>query len=173
MAAAAAVTPAKVSADLLHIRAATAADLEVLAGLEAQLFDSPLSLTQLQLTLERQQPVLVAVLGGRLCGYAIANQGGGIADLVSIGVAPSHHRKGIAEALLLSLQRWLVEMEVEALFLEVRAGNAAAIACYQKLGLEQVGRRKDYYPLVGDTGGAAGREDALVFKLALTSPTEA
>jgi ribosomal-protein-alanine N-acetyltransferase len=36
--------------------------------------------------------------------------------------------------------------------LEVRTGNAAAIALYTKLGFEQVGLRKGYYQ---DTGEAA------------------
>ena len=32
------------------------------------------------------------------------------------------------------------------LTLEVRAGNAAAIGLYEKLGFRQAGRRKNYYP---------------------------
>ena len=32
------------------------------------------------------------------------------------------------------------------LTLEVREGNAPAIALYEKLGFREVGRRKNYYP---------------------------
>jgi ribosomal-protein-alanine N-acetyltransferase len=44
----------------------------------------------------------------------------------------------------------------EAIFLEVRESNAAARAFYEKLGFEQMGRRKGYY--------ADGLEDAIIYR---------
>jgi len=53
----------------------------------------------------------------------------------------------------------------KAVFLEVAADNAAALALYQEAGFETVGVRRGYYPRPG--GGAA---DALNLRLALNSP---
>ena len=36
--------------------------------------------------------------------------------------------------------------EVSVAMLEVRASNAAAIALYEQLGFQHVGRRRGYYP---------------------------
>ena len=48
---------------------------------------------------------------------------------------------------------------IQSIFLEVRVSNEPAIRLYEKLGYEQVGLRKDYYPLT-----SGGREDAIVMK---------
>ena len=45
------------------------------------------------------------------------------------------------------------------MILEVRPSNAAAVALYQKIGYEQIGIRKNYYPADPQLGA---REDALV-----------
>jgi ribosomal-protein-alanine N-acetyltransferase len=47
------------------------------------------------------------------------------------------------------------------LHLEVRAGNAPAIALYEGEGFVRVGVRRGYYPAAG------GREDALLLRLEL------
>jgi len=41
-------------------------------------------------------------------------------------------------------------------FLEVRASNQSAYRLYERYGFNEIGRRRDYYPVAG------GREDALV-----------
>ena len=46
--------------------------------------------------------------------------------------------------------------DMGSIFLEVRASNAAAIHLYDKLGFNEIGLRRDYYPAIN------GREDALV-----------
>ena len=46
--------------------------------------------------------------------------------------------------------------KVRSVFLEVRASNAAAIALYDTTGFNEIGRRRNYYPI------AVGREDAIV-----------
>jgi ribosomal-protein-alanine N-acetyltransferase len=51
---------------------------------------------------------------------------------------------------------------MESIFLEVRYGNQPAKNLYQKFGFEQVGLRKDYYPLI-----SGGREDAIIMKKTL------
>jgi [ribosomal protein S18]-alanine N-acetyltransferase len=51
--------------------------------------------------------------------------------------------------------------EAETMFLEVRPSNSGAIALYQKLGFNEIGTRKGYYPAEN------GREDAIMYALEL------
>ena len=46
-----------------------------------------------------------------------------------------------------------------SMILEVRPSNTAAVALYRKLGYEEIGVRKNYYPADPQLGT---REDALV-----------
>jgi ribosomal-protein-alanine N-acetyltransferase len=48
--------------------------------------------------------------------------------------------------------------KIRSVFLEVRSGNAAALALYEKLGFVMMGRRENYYKT------AAEREDALTMR---------
>ena len=48
------------------------------------------------------------------------------------------------------------DRKITSVFLEVRPSNSAAIALYRKLGFNELGIRKDYYP------AKEGREDALM-----------
>ena len=61
-----------------------------------------------------------------------------------IAVAPQYRRQGIAEAILSAYLRF-GRAYLAFLTLEVRQSNAAAIALYEKLGFQTVGRRKNYY----------------------------
>ena len=81
--------------------------------------------------------VLVAYILGRL----IAPEG----EIYRIAVMPEHRRRGIGYRLL----DYAVKTErghgLEALFLEVRSKNAAAIALYRAHGFVSIGTRKRYY----------------------------
>ena len=79
-----------------------------------------------------------------LLGYgevrAILDEG----TLEKIAVAPAYRRQGVAEAILSAFLRF-GQAHLAFLTLEVRETNAPAIALYEKLGFEPVGRRKNYY----------------------------
>ena len=94
-------------------------------------------------------------------GYALVRAGGGAADLVSVAVAPSALRRGVATRLLLHLFDALAGEGVEDLCLEVAIDNGPAQALYDRLGFVEVGRRPGYY--------RRGRElvDAMVMRRAL------
>ena len=63
----------------------------------------------------------------------------------NVAVRPAYRRRGIADALLQGLEKLGRERELSFLTLEVRAGNAPAIALYEKNGYARVGRRPGYY----------------------------
>ena len=64
--------------------------------------------------------------------------------LEKIAVADAWRRQGVAEAIL-SAFLLFGRANLAFLTLEVRASNAPAIALYEKMGFETVGRRKNYY----------------------------
>ena len=78
------------------------------------------------------------------------------ADVMNVAVHPDCRRRGIAEKLIHTLVAELTSRGVRALTLEVRASNDPAINLYEKLGFQQVGRRKNYYH--------NPKEDALILR---------
>ncbi len=102
-----------------------------------------------------------------------AGAGGGIAGFVccwvvldemhvgTISVDPAARRGGIGKAMLSQAHEWAVGRGATAAHLEVRAGNAGAIAMYESMGYRRVGVRRGYY---ADNG-----EDAVLYFAELPS----
>lgn len=67
------------------------------------------------------------------------------AHIVSLGVRPKDHRKGVGELLLLATFREARKYGMREVTLEVRSSNAPAQALYRKYGFRNVGLRKRYY----------------------------
>ncbi len=116
----------------------------------------------------------------QLAGYA----GGWIVDgqvqILKVGVDPSFRRRGIARELLARMSEDARSLGAREATLEVRAGNAGAIAFYQNLGLRDQGARPHYYqdgedarimtgPLPAATGDVAGMR----LQVQAENPTEA
>jgi ribosomal-protein-alanine N-acetyltransferase len=99
-----------------------------------------------------------------LVAFALFNQVLDEATLLNVAVDPRWQRKGLAHALLIDAIRRLVLRGVSRCLLEVRAGNRAAIALYERLGFERDGLRRNYYPADN------GREDALLMSLQIQIP---
>lgn len=72
------------------------------------------------------------------------------AELMNLCVLPAYRRQGLGTELLSHLKDILMQKGVEAVFLEVRAGNLGAQALYEKMGFCKVGRRKGYYQNNGE-----------------------
>ena len=87
---------------------------------------------------------------GYACWWEVADE----CHITNFAVAPAHRRRGVADVLL---GRVLEDAKGRGLLratLEVRLGNAAAIALYEKWGFTAAAMRPRYYP--------DNREDALV-----------
>lgn len=93
----------------------------------------------------------------RVLAYAILTSGGGDAHVLNIVVDRAARRQGIARLLLTALMDAARLREADQLFLEVRAGNTAALTLYRDLGFAEVALRRDYYPRAG-----GGNEDAVI-----------
>lgn len=67
------------------------------------------------------------------------------AEILTLAVAPQWRRRGCAGALVDAVTGILRSEGARSLFLEVDAGNAAAIALYEGRGFHRIARRKRYY----------------------------
>ena len=100
-------------------------------------------------------------LEGEIVGHGVISVAVGEAHLLNICVARQHHRKGLGKAILEFLIERVRLLEASVMFLEVRQSNTSAIALYRAEGYQQIGLRKNYYPLGHE------RENAIVMSLAI------
>jgi ribosomal-protein-alanine N-acetyltransferase len=79
--------------------------------------------------------------------------------LLNITVSPKLRRLGIGVKMMNAIEGVAVQQNMPRIILEVRPSNESALQLYQSLGYEQIGSRKNYYPVDAVNGL---REDALV-----------
>ncbi|MGB0782534.1 MAG: GNAT family N-acetyltransferase [Marinomonas sp.] len=89
-------------------------------------------------------------------------------ELELIVVDCSVRRQGLARKLMMSWLESSAQQAVCECLLEVRESNEAAIALYESLGFEQVGRRKNYYQIDKKGQTEQGREAACLFTLTIS-----
>lgn len=119
-----------------------------IARLHAQVFDPAWTEASLRTMLDHPAATsFVATIGGptEVVGFIIGQLAADEAEILTVGVAPSSQRAGIGRKLVEGLMRAANRAEARRIFLDVAADNEAAIALYDVLGFEQIGRRKGYY----------------------------
>jgi len=122
----------------VSIRPATAADVDALAALEADLFGAD-AWSRASVGAEvAAGRVLVADDEG-IAGYVVTLATGDVLDLMRIAVRPDRRRHGLAHALLEAA--WTDRR----MLLEVSERNAGAIAFYAAEGFTEIARRDRYY----------------------------
>lgn len=130
----------------MTIRTATEADLDALLELERECITPPWTEGQLLAELLNGDTYIVAAQEEtEILGFAVLRRMGGEAELFRVAVQAAARRRGIASALMENVLSAAENAEIESVFLEVRASNAAAIALYEKHGFAAVGRRRGYY----------------------------
>jgi len=95
---------------------------------------------------------LVADDGGRIVGYAGLLATRHEADVQTVAVDPDRQGEGLGRLLLGALLDEARQRGCDAVHLEVRADNEAAIRLYERAGFQQVGRRRGYYQPGGVDG---------------------
>jgi len=94
--------------------------------------------------------------GTQQIGHGVINVIVDEAHLLNIAIKPESQGRGLGLRLLTHLmQRARLRGGIEC-FLEVRASNKSAYRLYERFGFNEIGCRRNYYPLAG------GREDAFV-----------
>jgi ribosomal-protein-alanine N-acetyltransferase len=95
----------------------------------------------------------------RIAGYIVARESAGELHINNVAVRDQFRRRGIGSALIARIVEAARRLKVQVAFLEVRSGNIAAQALYEKTGFKAIARRPDYY--------SDPREDAVVMSLTL------
>ena len=144
-------------------RPLTAADVEIVAALEARIHAAPWSVGNFHDALRAGYAARAGLRVGRIVAYGVLMLGPGEAQLLNLSVAPEARREGLGRALLAQFIETAEHFAAEQMFLEVRVSNLAAISLYERQGFVAVARRASYYPPA--PGGE--REDALVMRCAL------
>lgn len=121
-------------------------DLEQVSTMEAACFSMPWSKKSFEENLNRSDAVYVVARDGDkvlgYCGaYVILNE----ADINQVAVEPLHRKKGVGGKMLAALLDKLGKAGADAVTLEVRKSNEAAIALYESMGFVMEGIRKNFY----------------------------
>ncbi len=134
----------------------SAAHIPQIEMLEQRCFSLPWTAQQLKGQLKDAQHEFIAALSpdGTVLGYVgmmyVLDEG----YISNVAVSPDYRRQGIADALIERLREICEALGLSFVTLEVRAGNAPAIALYEKHGFQRVGLRRNYYE--------RPKEDALI-----------
>lgn len=139
----------------------TSADVPAVAAIEQQAYSYPWTEGIFADCLKVKYECWVLCENRVISAYGMMSVAAGEAHILNlcVAVAAQHHGRG--KRLLKHLQNIAMKKGVDTLFLEVRPSNGVALALYQKLGFNELGLRKDYYP------GENKREDALILAKAL------
>ncbi|HSS19375.1 MAG TPA: ribosomal protein S18-alanine N-acetyltransferase [Pyrinomonadaceae bacterium] len=95
-----------------------------------------------------------------VAGYIVARLGADELHINNVAVRDRYRRRGIGRALLQCILAQGKQSGVSCAYLELRAGNSAALALYEECGFRVTARRSKYY--------SAPPEDALVMLIQLS-----
>jgi ribosomal-protein-alanine N-acetyltransferase len=93
---------------------------------------------------------VVAKVGGRIAGYAVACAEQRNAEIGSLAVHPDYRRRGVADALMRHTLRALGAAGIRRVELMVRTGNFAGAQLYRARGFRRVRLVPRYYEDGGD-----------------------
>ena len=97
----------------------------------------------------------------QIIGYIVARQTAGELHINNVAVRDQYRRRGYGALLLGQVLDEARKKSGTTAFLEVRSGNSAAQALYQKCGFKAIATRPNYY--------SDPREDAVVMSMDLRS----
>ena len=138
-----AATPSRVD-----IRPATAADLAAILAVERSCYAQPWSEAQFRGEFANPHGRIdlltpsMASWPDYHCWWLLCGE----LHVLNLATAPRFRRRGVAARLLAAALDEAAGRGLERALLEVRAGNAAAIALYRRFGFRESGRRTRYYP---------------------------
>lgn len=133
--------------------------LRPVMAIDAQVYPRPWSrrLFLAEMSKPETRHHVVALIGARVVGHGGMLFAGPDAHVTTVAVDPVVQRRGVARTIMLGLAAEAIARGAEAMTLEVRASNNAALALYRGFGFVPAGLRRAYYPDDGE-----GAEDAIV-----------
>lgn len=130
-------------------------DLPAIMAIEEQSFPTPWSANTYRYEMSQNELSRYYVVrlraadetdGPAVLAYAGFWNMGDSAHVTTIATHPRWRRRHLAVWLMLHMMAEAAALGIDAVTLEVRAGNVAAQGLYHGLGFEEVGVRKRYYP---------------------------
>ncbi len=141
----------------MQFRPMKKSDLKAVATIEEQSYPFPWSLGIFKNCLKVGYSCWVGEAEDEIVAYGILSIGAGEAHVMNVCVAPQYQGQGYGREMMYHLMEVARHHRADMMLLEVRPSNKAAVHLYRKLGFNEIGMRKDYYPAGGNK-----REDALV-----------
>ncbi|WP_296246414.1 ribosomal protein S18-alanine N-acetyltransferase [Pseudomonas sp. UBA4194] len=146
--------------DALTFRRMTEADLDAVLKIEYAAYSHPWT-RGIFLDGLKSYEIWLMFDGQQQVGHGVINVIIDEAHLLNITVKVENQGRGLGLRLLEHLMSRAYQINGRECFLEVRASNQSAYRLYERFGFNEIGRRRDYYPIAG------GREDALVMACTL------
>jgi len=149
----------------LQLAPMTLADLDEVVAIERVSFPTPWTPAAFRYEIQQNRVARCSVMraGRQMVGYLCLWEIGHEIHITNLAVHLEWRHRGVGRAILAAALSEGVARGVTLAFLEVRPGNAPAVALYGSLGFQIIGRRSGYY---FDTG-----EDALVMEARLGDDT--
>jgi len=136
-------------------------DLVTVIGIEQMSYPFPWTRTIFEDCLHAGYSCWICQRSGTIEGYGILSIAAGESHLLNLCVRKESRSLGVGRKMLRYLVSVARRQDADVMFLEVRVSNRAAHHIYTSEGFNELGTRRDYYPVDG------GREDALIMALAL------
>ncbi|MFT5520535.1 MAG: ribosomal-protein-alanine N-acetyltransferase [Enterobacterales bacterium] len=129
--------------------------------IENQAYPIPWSVQTFKDCITKDYVCKLMLLKGQVIGYHIVQVILDEYHILNICVSKDYQGKGFGKYQLQAIKDKAESELMNRILLEVRASNKIAKNLYLKSGFQQIGKRKNYYPI------SDGREDAFVLELAL------
>ena len=146
--------------DAITFRRMTEADIDAVLKIEYAAFSHPWT-RGIFLDGLKSYEIWLMFEGAQQVGHGVIQIIIDEAHLLNITVKPESQGRGLGLRLLEHLMSRAYQLNGRECFLELRDSNRAAYRLYERFGFNEIGRRRDYYPVAG------GREDAVVMACTL------
>ena len=143
------------------IRPLAIADLDAVMDIESHAYDFPWTQGIFRDCLRVGYCCWCYENDGLIQGYGVMSVAAGESHILNITVRPESQRQGIGGKLMKHFLQLARRHDADTVMLEVRPSNVSAIRLYEKMGFNEIGVRRNYYP------ADEGREDALLLALSL------
>lgn len=131
----------------LQIRPVRQADLESVWKIEQECYAHGWSRDQLSQEIEQPAGTFeLCCVGPQIAGYICYWLIAAELQILNVATASAFRRRGVAALLLEHALSSCARRGLDSAWLEVRAGNSAAIALYRRFGFSVEGCRSAYYP---------------------------
>jgi ribosomal-protein-alanine N-acetyltransferase len=156
---------ASLRASDLHFRPMHLDDVDEVARIEELAYQFPWTRTIFRDCLRAQYSCWIWACSAEILGYGILSVAAAEAHVLNIVVKPDQQGQGHGRQIVEKLIALARSHQAQRIYLEVRPSNQRAIALYDALGFNEIGRRPNYYP------AKRGREDAVVMAMELIPDT--